>query len=283
MNGKSKSKASATGGSKGPGLNEELRAPSDREVTAARDAAQWLLDKPKPPQFVHVGDNAIGPAHSDSKGFGAHVNRTLATNSADFVNHALRTAAYFGTPRETPDDPEEKIRQEVAAYNMGLALIADIGPKGELETALALQMVGSHHMTVDMMKRAQHAKTVELSESYTGLAVKTGRLFREQIEALAKLRSAGKQVVEVIHVHKHVYVAPGGQAVVTDIYNGRGSGDGGGPHPNLIQPQATDAVGPAILPEVWSQDAEREALQIADREEPSAVPDARLRPGRRGA
>ena len=86
-----------------------------------------------------------------------------------------------------------------------------------------------------------------------------------QAETLAKLQRGGEQVVKVVHVH------PGAQAIVGNVMSGgAGSGAGGGvSNENRNQPHATGQL-PAgntpVLPEVWSEDADRISVPVASRE-----------------
>lgn len=116
--------------------------------------------------------------------------------------------------------------------NAGLAFTAAIGPQDELEGALAIQMAGTHALAVELLGRARGTDDAEHVALYGGMAVKLQRTFVAQVEALAKLRSAGKQTVEVVHVHRHenVTIMPGAQAVVAQGGGGVQLENGNQPH-----------------------------------------------------
>src|SRR5829696_3040264 len=84
-----------------------------------------------------------------------------------------------------------------------------------------------------------------------------------QLEALAKLRRGGEQVVKVVHVHAN-------QAVVGDVSLGGGGGKygkGGQPH------EPIDARALAIAPgaPLWSQEPHRSSVPSAKGAEQGAV------------
>lgn len=102
--------------------------------------------------------------------------------------------------------------------NALLAMLAGINPQNEMEAMLAAQMVATHHCAMRTMVRHNNAEELERWETYGRMATKLTRTFTMQLEALAKLRRGGKQIVE------HVHVYPGGQAVIAGTVN-----HGGGP------------------------------------------------------
>ncbi len=159
--------------------------------------------------------------------------------------------------------------------NGALHLMAAIAPRDELEGALAMQMAGNHQLTLDMIRGASQADTTDKLALYGSLAVKLQRTFAAQVEALSKLRSGGKQQVEV----RYIYVdARGSQNVIGDIAGGgRGAGE--------ISTQAHAADPIARLPfapgvQVWGPDAAGHAMPVARGEGTEAVQDARrIEPG----
>ena len=102
--------------------------------------------------------------------------------------------------------------------NAALAMLSGIGPRDELEAMLAAQMVMTNHTAIRQLTKHHHAETVEAHEAHGNLANKMLRTFTMQVEALAKLRRGGKQIVERVHV------SAGGQAVIAGtVNNNRGS------------------------------------------------------------
>jgi hypothetical protein len=121
---------------------------------------------------------------------------------------------------------------------------------------------------MEMMSKSGQADTRDALESYAGLAMKLQRTFAAQTEALAKLRAAGKQVIEVQHIH----VYPGGQAVVGSVHHA--GGGGGVLAENTVQPQAL-AYSPGELAPLPCEDTVRKAMPVASGSREEAVPDAR--------
>jgi hypothetical protein len=101
-----------------------------------------------------------------------------------------------------------------------VAMLGGIAPTNELEAMLAAQMIATHHLTMEVSRRALNAQDLPQYQAHGNLATKTARTFAAQIEALSKLRRGGEQVV------RHVHVNDGGQAVIAGTVNTGGSGNG---------------------------------------------------------
>jgi len=103
-----------------------------------------------------------------------------------------------------------------------------LNPQTTLEGLLCAQMIGTHNLAMEFMRRSLHPQqTVETFTAQTDRAVRLMRMFVEQADALQKLRGkAGQQTVTVEHVHVH----QGGQAIVGAVGTGPagGVGDGSG-------------------------------------------------------
>jgi hypothetical protein len=112
----------------------------------------------------------------------------------------------------------------VEAVNDGLALLHGINPQNALEGMLAVQMVGTHNIALEMMRRAIiKGQSSEEVNRKINLSTKLLRTFTSQVEALQKMRNRGQQTVRV----EHVTVNAGGQAIVGNVKNGAGGGGGG--------------------------------------------------------
>lgn len=110
----------------------------------------------------------------------------------------------------------------VGPVNAGLAALAGIQPRDELEGMLATQMVAVHNMALEMSKRALlPEQTVEGVSENVSRASRLMRTFCAQVEALQRYRNAGQSTVTV----QHVTVGEGGQAVIGNVGRG-GRGDG---------------------------------------------------------
>ena len=102
--------------------------------------------------------------------------------------------------------------------NAVLPMIKAINPQDDLEGMLALQMVGVHHMTMEMIRRGMLSdQTVDGVTSNVNRTTKLARTFIAQLDALNKHRGKGQQKMTVEHVH----VNKGGQAVIGSVEKGK--------------------------------------------------------------
>lgn len=94
---------------------------------------------------------------------------------------------------------------------IALALIYGIGPRDSIEGMLAAQMVATHNLAMEFLRRPlTEGQTVEQATENVNRAAKLLRLYTAQVEALGKYRNKGMQKVTVEHVH----INAGGQAIV---------------------------------------------------------------------
>ena len=135
--------------------------------------------------------------------------RGLGTNSQEFMDGVLRQMA--NAVSQGKDADEE-------AINFGLAVIAGVNPKDELETMLAMQMVVIHLTTMTFTRRLAHVETLDQQHGSERALNKLARTFAMQMEALKRYRTGGEQKVVV----QHVNVNEGGQAIVGAVDRGRG-------------------------------------------------------------
>ena len=135
--------------------------------------------------------------------------RGLGTNSQEFMDGVLRQMA--NAVSQGKDADEE-------AINFGLAVIAGVNPKDELETMLAMQMVAIHLTTMTFTRRLAHVETLDQQHGSERALNKLARTFAMQMEALKRYRTGGEQKVVV----QHVNVNQGGQAIVGAVDRGRG-------------------------------------------------------------
>lgn len=138
--------------------------------------------------------------------------RVAGTTDPDFLQN-LTNAVALSTPGQGKD---------ASAVNAGLAAMAGIRPRDELEAMLAAQMTAVHNMAMEMSKRALlPEQTVEGVSENVSRASRLMRTFCAQIEALQRYRNAGQSTVTV----QHVTVGDGGQAVIGNVRRGE-RGDG---------------------------------------------------------
>jgi hypothetical protein len=139
--------------------------------------------------------------------------KQLGTDSQKMAMHLITQLASIVHKRGDADPAE--------AVALGLALQNAIQPKDELESLLASQMVGAHHLAMEFMGRAlQSCQPVEQVSANVERATKLMRTFTAQMEALNRHRGKGQQKVTV----EHVTVNQGGQAVIGNVENPGGSG-----------------------------------------------------------
>ena len=103
--------------------------------------------------------------------------------------------------------------------NVIMPLLLDIAPRDSLEGLLAVQMIATHNMAMEMAGRAMlDGQTVEGVEMNINRSTKLMRTFTAQLETLQKYRNKGQQTIKV----QHVTVNDGGQAVVGNVAGGEG-------------------------------------------------------------
>jgi len=94
-----------------------------------------------------------------------------------------------------------------------LAFLQDIEPQDMQEGMLAVQMLATHSLSMEMSARALlWSQTNESVTDNLNRMAKLQRLFIKQMDALQKKRNRG-QVIQV----QHVNVESGGQAVVANV------------------------------------------------------------------
>lgn len=144
----------------------------------------------------------------------AAYDAAFGSTSTDFQNYATAQLVNILTTG-TGKGPNSDVTREL---NSALAMLSGIAPQSEMEAMLAVQAVAAHHCGLRAMQRHGNADTLELMEAHGLMANRFFRTFTIQMEALAKLRRGGKQIVE------HVHVYPGGQAVIAGTVNSGGKG-----------------------------------------------------------
>ena len=114
--------------------------------------------------------------------------------------------------------------------------------------------------------------SIDEMHAYGALATKLLRTYTMQTEALAKLKRGGEQTVRV----EHVYVYPGGQAIVGAVSTQRAEGGVADERGNQAD-GAIDARALAFAPgaALFGPDASRDALPESRVDGQEALPDAR--------
>ena len=109
--------------------------------------------------------------------------------------------------------PKREDGNYTADLNAVLAMLQGIAPANELEAMLGAQMVATHLLALETGRRTRFAEQLSQYQAHGNIATKFARTFTAQIEALAKLRRGGEQVI------RHIYVGEGGQAVFAKTIN----------------------------------------------------------------
>ena len=247
-----------------------LPAPGPLTRQAIDDAHARQAERRQPVEMaVGVRDNpgeegggvtrtiTYGCPHNDAEGWAAMRKEAMGTRSASFATHTFESA--MGVVGKEKD--------AARAVNATLALFSGIEPRNELEGALAGQMVAVNALAMDAMGKAATAPHPDARERFINQANKLTRTFAAQLETLQKLRTGGKQQVEV----RYVYVDARTQTVVNPAIGQGGAGYFG------EQPLAPGALGAPLatgLP-VRGHDASGLVVPFAGCEGAQAVPDAR--------
>jgi len=198
---------------------------------------------------------SVDAPHSDRIGWGVALQDAMGSRSFDFVSRTLGEVASVLDPHGADG---------ATPYNAALALIGAVAPQNELEAALASQIAATNGLSMDCMARAARADRLDQRDTYINQATKLSRTMAAQIEALNKLRTGGKQRVEVAYID-----ARNSQNVI-----GVQAGGGGEQCPIGAQP---DVPGLEIAPGVplRSEDPARYALPAAGHAREQALPETR--------
>jgi hypothetical protein len=115
--------------------------------------------------------------------------------------------------------PRKMVRDAADVLNQNLPLLQAIKPQDELEGMLAVQMVGIHNLTMEMMSRSTILdQSIEGVSSNINRITKLSRTFAALLEALNRHRNKGQQKMTVEHVH----INQGGQAIIGNVERGEG-------------------------------------------------------------
>lgn len=116
-----------------------------------------------------------------------------------------------------PSNLDEEQRN--ARIIRAIELYEGLKPKGSAEGMLAIQMVGTHSMALECLRRASlENQSFEGRDQNLKLAQKLMALFAQQMATLDKHRGKGQQKVTV----EYVNVEPGAQAIVGNVETGSG-------------------------------------------------------------
>jgi len=164
------------------------------------------------------------------------------------------------------------------AFDAGCQFLNGIAPRNELEGALAAQMFAVHHATMSMAYKAVTATHPEMIKMRHDQLNKLSRTFAAQVEALSKLRTGGKQTVEVKYID-----ARNSQNVIADrVETGGGRhGNGSQPHEPAACPEIIPRLPSAAIVPLWGQEPGGESMPSASDAGQKALPSARRQKPRR--
>jgi len=166
-----------------------------------------------PVKFKKIKEKTVTHVEEDPDKFWPQMMETVGSPDIDFFKNILSQVS-----STLPNGDSEEVSNFITALMHGLK------PKDETEGVLIAQMVGTHNLIMEYMKRAMiPGQYLEAANDYSNRAYKLMNLFLKQVETLEKYRGkAAQQKVIVEHVHIH----EGGQAVVGHIESKpRGEGD----------------------------------------------------------
>jgi hypothetical protein len=116
----------------------------------------------------------------------------------------------FQLPNDSHEDTLAKLARAIEVYE-------NLNPADEIESMLAIQMVGAHEAITESLRRAAlQNQTFVGRDQALKHATKLMALYLKQVAVLDKHRGKGQQKVTVEHVH----VAAGGQAIVGNVEAG---------------------------------------------------------------
>jgi hypothetical protein len=226
-------------------LAAKLRDPTPGEAKAISVATDAQAERPARPEIGFEIVDAIARVtnpHSDPEGAFSHLYEAFGTTSAPFVHNCIgrlqAVLAQTGSGQSMQDD-----------LNAAFAMVAGLEPQNEGQAAVAVQIVANHigsmQLTAKALRYADDGH-IEAANLLTNMAAKLSRTMVAHVEALAKLRGGGRQIVEhrYIQVNGNAVVGDGTQAVFGGV-NPQGGNNG-----SERQPQGTAGgagLGPALL------------------------------------
>lgn len=226
--------------------------------------------RPKAPRtkVAYFGENKVLVAspHTDDTGWAAEMADALGTGDGRVADMLQSAVSRVSTVQALDSQADaDRFGQETEQV---LAFIAENAPANPVEASLLMQMAAVQQVSMSMVAGALQSERRDAKADYVRLMNQTMRTFSAQAETLHKLRTGGKQQVEV----RYVYVDARTQTVVNT------GGERGGLDEIGRQPHAPGGLlGHAVaagLP-MRCADTSGDGLPIAGGEGASAMPDAR--------
>jgi hypothetical protein len=205
--------------------------------------------------------------HTDYQGWQARLRDALGTTSVAFIEVEIdRLLNVF----------QKAGAADANAVNAALAMIDGLKPQNEAEAMLAVQLAATHGQVMSFTTRLGRGDSAQEQDFVSLTLSRLHRAFATQMETLFNIRRGGRQkvTVEHVHIHKHVNVYPGAQAIIGDVtHTGRGVAD-----ENSEQAHTTDdkrAITPEAIAPMRCEDPPRDAVSIASGEGQAPLSDAR--------
>lgn len=244
-------------------------APTEKKARAIAASRLAYDAMPSRPSFEAEcnsdGALVLDARHNEEQGEIYLLHAATGSASDAWVNHAVKDLAKVGGARGVAGVTSVEV-------NAGLAFLSGVEPGNEVEAALGVQMYATHQLAVEMASLCRHTNDRAALMEYGNMATKMMRTFAMQVDALAKIRRGGEQVV------RHVHVYEGGQAIVADQFNHHGAGNG----KTFGQPYAPFAGhAPSLCSPMSGEDAAIHGVSVTGDQGQEAVPDARRKKPRR--
>lgn len=177
---------------------------------AERGTASRVRNRPTP-RFKATDGVAIVPDTADLRAWYKEMEEVFHTADPLLLQSLLSQCAI----------PFERSRSYADAGNLGLTAATTMRPRDHLEALLAVQMIATHNLALDFLRRAGNPNaSEEMVSEQINRATKLLRAFSALVAALERYRGHVEQHVIVEHVH----VNSGGQAIVGAVSNSKGEG-----------------------------------------------------------
>lgn len=181
-------------------MSKEIKTEEQHEIKCFEDKKQ-----PRHSLRVSLDDNNLNIITS------AECNNDLGIQNDDLLKSIINSISCY-----VAGSDKDRFNEKA---NYAIANFVGFEPKNETEAMLASQMTVTHLLAMEMAKKANlNEQTPEGVDSNVNRMAKLMRTFNHQIETLKKLRTGGKQTIQV----QHVNVNEGGQAVVGNVSKGEG-------------------------------------------------------------
>lgn len=234
----------------GPPLPEPTQA--EIESIAAARAKLATRHRPVSANFEPEANVArLMNPHADGRGWSDQMQAASGSASPVFADKIVADAINALKLHGGPASVDE--------VNVALAVLDGSEPESELEAMLIAQALATYTAANEMVRRTVCAGQIDHLQAYGNIATKLQRTFVAQVEALAKLRRGGEQIVKVVHVH------PGGQAVVGDVNVNQAAREGAH-RKNEEQPHE---IADAPVLSLLGQDTARNPVSVASHAERS--------------